>query len=81
MTISVQFWSYYRDKAGCTQASFEVPEGTTLGELQDRVGDRFPALAGLRTSTLAAVGVEYQPASYVLRDGDAVSLFPPVQGG
>jgi molybdopterin converting factor small subunit len=30
---------------------------------------------------LLAVGVEYQPRSYVLKDGDEVSLFPPVQGG
>lgn len=81
MTISVQFWSYYREKAGSTQAIFDVPEGTTLGQLQDIVGERFPALAGLRASTLAAVGVEYQPPGHVLQDGDQVSLFPPVQGG
>ena len=32
-------------------------------------------------STLIAVGVDYQPKDYVLKDGDEVSLFPPVQGG
>ncbi|HZQ47864.1 MAG TPA: MoaD/ThiS family protein, partial [Verrucomicrobiae bacterium] len=26
-------------------------------------------------------GVEYQPRDYVLKPGDEVSLFPPVQGG
>jgi molybdopterin converting factor small subunit len=28
-----------------------------------------------------AVGVEYQTQDYLLREGDEVSLFPPVQGG
>jgi molybdopterin converting factor small subunit len=30
---------------------------------------------------LVAVGVEYQGPEYVLKPGDEVSLFPPVQGG
>jgi molybdopterin converting factor small subunit len=42
---------------------------------------RFPKLALMRKSTLIAVGVEYQGGDYVLRDGDQVSMFPPVQGG
>jgi molybdopterin converting factor small subunit len=30
---------------------------------------------------LIAVGVDYQKGDYVLKEGDEVSLFPPVQGG
>jgi molybdopterin converting factor small subunit len=41
----------------------------------------FPKLGVMKKSTLIAVGVDYQPRDYVLRDGDEVSLFPPVQGG
>jgi molybdopterin converting factor small subunit len=35
----------------------------------------------MRKATLMAVGVDYQSRTYVLREGDEVSLFPPVQGG
>jgi molybdopterin converting factor small subunit len=42
---------------------------------------RFPKLEPMRRSTLLAVGVEYEGREYVLRPGDEVSLFPPVQGG
>jgi molybdopterin converting factor small subunit len=42
---------------------------------------RFPKLAAMQNSTLIAVGVEYQGRSYVLQEGNEVSLFPPVQGG
>ena len=30
---------------------------------------------------LVAVGVDYQKPDYLLKEGDEVSLFPPVQGG
>ena len=81
MTIRVQFWSYFKDLTGCTQASEELPPGATIGDLLQRLQSRFPKLIAMRNSTLIAVGVEYQARDYVLKDGDEVSLFPPVQGG
>ena len=59
----------------------QVAEGSTLGELEKQLSVQFPKLGGLHKCTLAAVGVDYQERSYILKDGDEVSLFPPVQGG
>ena len=81
MRISVQFHSYFKDLTGCSATTEEMPAASTLGELRDRLTERFPKLAAMENSTLTAVGVDYQPRSHVLRDGDEVSLFPPVQGG
>ena len=57
------------------------PTGSTLGDLFERLVVRFPKLAAMQKATLMAVGVDYQDRTYVLREGDEVSLFPPVQGG
>lgn len=81
MTIHVHFWSYFKDITGSDHAVFEVPAGTTLGQLQDTIGRQFPKMSSLRGCTLASVGVDYQTAEHPLCDGDQVSLFPPVQGG
>jgi molybdopterin converting factor small subunit len=81
MTIHVHYWSYFKDIVGSDHSVFEVPPETTLGQLQDRIGQLFPKMAALRGCTLASVGVDYQTAEHPLRDGDQVSLFPPVQGG
>lgn len=81
MTISVSFYSYFRDLTGVARATESLPEGATLSELYNRLKTRFPKLSAMEKSTLIAVGVEYQDRNYVLRDGEEVSLFPPVQGG
>lgn len=81
MTVSIQFWSYFRELTGCVQTTDELPAGATLGDLVQRLHTRFPKLVSMQNSTLIAVGVEYQGRDYVLKHGDEVSLFPPVQGG
>jgi molybdopterin converting factor small subunit len=81
MRVTVCFYSYFKDLAGCAQATEELPEGGTLGELFKKLIVRFPKLAAMERSTLMAVGVDYQGRGYVLKAGDDVSFFPPVQGG
>ena len=81
MQISANFYSYFKDLAGCAQTSETVAEGSTLAELLKILFQRFPKLAAMERSMLVAVGVDYQPRDYVLKDGDEVSLLPPVQGG
>ena len=81
MIVRVSFYSYFKELAGCPEASEDVAEGATLGELVEAILVKFPRLGGARKSMLMAVGVEYQTRDYVLKQGDVVSLFPPVQGG
>lgn len=81
MTIRIQFFSWFKDLAGCDQTTETVPDGCTLGALYGKLMARFPKLEGTGKSTLFAVGVDYQTRDYVLKPGDEVSLFPPVQGG
>jgi molybdopterin converting factor small subunit len=81
MQIRVTFYSYFKELAGCEQADFDLPPETPMHELLRLVAERFPKLQGMERSTLAAVGVEYQQRDYPLKEGDEVSLFPPVQGG
>jgi len=81
MKVTVQFFSYFKDLAGTSQHQFDVAPGASIGTLLDALYPQFPKLEPMRKSTLIAVGVEYQNRNYILREGDVVSLFPPVQGG
>lgn len=81
MTVTVKFWSYFRDHTGCEETSMNLAEGASLADLHSQVLQQFPKLAGTEKCTLKAVGLDYQDDDFVLSDGDEVSLFPPVQGG
>jgi len=81
MQISVQFYSYFKELTGCTQTSAALAKDSTVQELVKHLCIQFPKWAPMQNSSLMAVGVEYQGRDYVLRDGDEVSIFPPVQGG
>ena len=81
MNIRISFYSYFKELTGVGTTTEVLAEGVTLGELFDRLARLYPKLEAMRRSTLMAVGVDYQSRDYVLKDGDEVSLFPPVQGG
>jgi molybdopterin converting factor small subunit len=81
MRVKIFFHSYFRELAGCSETSENLPDGAMLGSLVKRLQERFPKIKAMERSTLVAVGVEYQKGDYTLHEGDEVSLFPPVQGG
>lgn len=81
MQVPVHFYSYFKDLAGCSETTVTLEDNSTLEDLLQEVGARFPKLAAMKKAMLTAVGVEYQGRDYVLNAGDEVSLFPPVQGG
>ncbi len=81
MQINVSFYSYFKELAGCAETSLPVEDAATLQDILNAVVARYPRMRGIEKSALIAVGVDYQPRSYRLKEGDKVSLFPPVQGG
>ena len=81
MKVRVRFFSYFRDLAACETVEQELADGQRISDLLDLVGRRFPKLERAKNCTLTAVGLDYVPQDHHLKDGDEVSLFPPVQGG
>jgi molybdopterin converting factor small subunit len=81
MRVPVHFYSYLKEITGCAETVETLAAGSTIHNLLEQLIQRFPKLGALQNSTLVAVGVEYQGKSYVLKEGEEVSLFPPVQGG
>jgi molybdopterin converting factor small subunit len=79
--VTVHFYSYFKDITGCADIVVKVEEGGSLSDIAETISTQFPKLAAMRHATLMAVGVEYQGLDYLVKPGDEVSLFPPVQGG
>lgn len=77
MTVTVQFFSHFRQLTGTNEVTLELPADATVAD----AFAKFPSLQAARQSTLVAVGVEFVKWDAPLRDGDVVSFMPPVQGG
>lgn len=81
MKVEVQFFSRLRDLAGAAQIERELPDGQTMGDLLESLYGSFPGLREWDGCILTAVGLEYAGREQALREGDRVSVMPPVQGG
>ena len=81
MTVGISFFSWFKDLAGCARTTESLPEGATIEDLLRVLWARYPRLEPMQRSMLIAVGVDYQNRDYLLKPGDEVALFPPVQGG
>ncbi len=81
MKVKVLFFGLTHDLTGFDQEEVELREGETLDGLRRHYESRFPRLAELAGSLLAAVNQEIVERSQPLRDGDEVAFMPPVSGG
>ena len=81
MKVHVQFFSRLRELAGVSEMDLEVTEGTKMTDLLENLFLRTPALRDWDKSLLFAAGVEFVGRNYVLKQGDRISIMPPVQGG
>ena len=68
-----------KDLLGGKDTVIEI-RGTTVGELRQELGERFPELMDLR-SLFIAVNNDYADDDLVLKATDEIALIPPVSGG
>jgi molybdopterin synthase catalytic subunit/molybdopterin converting factor small subunit len=79
--ITVQGFSFLRPLVGQDECAFDLPDGSTVADALAQLYAKFPRLKEAEKTTLIAVGVEFATRSSKLRDGDVLSLMPPLQGG
>ncbi len=78
--VHVRFFAHYADLAGMRACDTELPEGSTVGDLVQRLREDLP-LQSLPPEPLVAVNRDYADLGRPLVSGDEVALIPPVSGG
>ena len=76
MRVKVRFFGLSAERAGCAEREFDVTEAT-VAAVAAAIRKEVPGLDGVRF----AVGTDYASEDTALRDGDVVSVIPPVGGG
>lgn len=81
MRVTVKLFAAYRELAGTSQLSLDLPEGATVGDALEAVGRLHPGVAATGYRPVSACNLRHATADHPLRDGDEVAMFPPVSGG
>jgi molybdopterin converting factor subunit 1 len=81
MKVRLLFFAVLRDIAGRNEDVIEIPDGTTAGEVWQRLRDEHAALRDYVQPPMIAVNESYVRAEEPLRDGDELAFIPPVAGG
>ena len=81
MQFDVRLFALYRERAGSSLVTVDVPDDATVGVLSDAVRALHPRLAPPEVRIVVAVNAEYADDDKALSPGDEVCLIPPVSGG
>lgn len=81
MKVRVLLFSQMRIQAERDAVELELPEDSRVDDALSAFYARHPGLQSFAPSCLVAVGLEYAPAGLPLKDGDEISIIPPVSGG
>jgi len=79
--LTIKLFATLRERAHAAEMSREFPEGTTVGEIWNRLLAEFPALGGHHDGVAFAVNQEYVREDYRPGNDDEVAFIPPVSGG
>ncbi|MBF6599394.1 MAG: MoaD/ThiS family protein [Dehalococcoidia bacterium] len=79
--IHVRLFAGLHDLVGRRELVLSMPDGATIGQLRDRLGEEYPIVQPLLSTLVCAVDEEYVAPEHVLRDGEDVALIPPISGG
>jgi sulfur-carrier protein len=80
MRVQVLFFGVLREQFQ-DQTTIELPDGSSVGALLNRVSLLRPGQKQILDSLAVAVNRDYAKADRILCDGDEVALLPPVSGG
>lgn len=81
MKVKVKFFASHRRVVGKSELDIELEEKTTINKLMEMLIDKYPKLKKLDKYTKASLNHKFVKRSELLKNGDEIALFPPVEGG
>ena len=79
MRVRLRYFASIRESLGRTTEEVDLPAGSTVSHVWERLVGERPALAQQRYRP--AVNQEYTTIDHALADGDELVFIPPVSGG
>jgi sulfur-carrier protein len=81
ITITLKLFAAYQEAYGVPELVLQLPKGSTVADVRDRLIAEHPELEQWRNITRFGVNYNFVESDIVLQEGDEVVLIPPVSGG
>lgn len=81
IAVTVKLFAAYQEAYGQAELILELPAGTPVVAVGDRLRTEHPELLKWQDLTLYGINLEFVDPQTPLADGDEVVLIPPVSGG
>ncbi|OGL41099.1 MAG: molybdopterin converting factor subunit 1 [Candidatus Schekmanbacteria bacterium RIFCSPHIGHO2_02_FULL_38_11] len=81
MKVKIKFFAALREGIGKSEIEINIPSGSRLNGLIERLEKEYKAIAEFKTSIAYSINMEYVRGDEVLKEGDEIALIPPVSGG
>ncbi|MDZ7958456.1 MAG: MoaD/ThiS family protein [Aulosira sp. DedQUE10] len=81
ISITVKLFAAYQEAYGASELVLELPNGTPVRAVCDRLIGEHPELRQLRDITRFGINLIFVEPDTPLQNGDEVVLIPPVSGG
>lgn len=81
MKVKLLYFAGARDLTSRAYESLEIPDGTSVAALSQKLMAVHPGLAKLKSSIRFSINLDVADGGEILREGDEVGVLPPVAGG
>ncbi|HEY9597692.1 MAG TPA: MoaD/ThiS family protein [Cyanophyceae cyanobacterium] len=81
VTVTVKLFAAYQEAYDLSELVMELPEGTAVVGVLDRLIAEHPELEQWRPLTRFGVNLQFVEPDTLLKNDDEVVLIPPVSGG
>ena len=81
MKVKYLLFASFREAAGTSHGTLEVPAGATLDDVWDKLVAEHPRLTPHAGTAAYAINSSYAKPGEHVNEGDEVAFLPPVSGG
>ena len=81
MRVRIKCFAWAREVTGEDEIELDIPEGGTVKELRESLGEKVPSFAPKMESIAVSVNQEFAGDSHSVSAGDELALIPPISGG
>jgi molybdopterin converting factor subunit 1 len=79
--INILLFATLRDYVGAKTVEIDITTGMTVADLKAELVKKYPKLAQIKESMMAAINREYAADEQILPVNGEIAFFPPVSGG